>query len=227
MKQKLLLLHGALGCKASFLPLIPLLEQDYELILIDFSGHGGTPFEEDFGIISFAKSLKRLIDSENLSPIPVFGYSMGGYVALRLALMYPKIFNRIFTLGTKIDWKPAFAESQIKFLNPDKVQQKIPAYADFLARTHHPEDWKVLMNKTAEMMQKLGEESFPIHAFQFLEIPVLVALAEGDNIVTQTECESLVSSLKNGKLVIISESRHPIEQVDYGKLSAAMRDFFQ
>ncbi len=40
-EPNLLLLHGAPGASSQFAPLIPLLEDDFELHTLDFEGHGG------------------------------------------------------------------------------------------------------------------------------------------------------------------------------------------
>ena len=71
-----------------------------------------------------------------IQTIDIFGYSMGGYVALWLARFYPDRVGKIFTLGTKLKWNDEEAEKEIKMLNPEKVELKVPAFAQQLAERH-------------------------------------------------------------------------------------------
>ena len=54
---------------------------------------------------------------------------MGGYVALQLANKHPKYVQKIITLGTKFAWDKETAAKEVKMLNPEKIEEKIPAFA--------------------------------------------------------------------------------------------------
>ncbi len=83
---------------------------------------------------------------------------MGGYVGLNLAKEYPELVGRIVTLGTKFAWTKEVAEKEIKMLNPEKIAEKIPAFADRLKSIHTNNNWKEVVRKTARMMYGLGTE---------------------------------------------------------------------
>lgn len=95
--QSLILLHGALGSKSQFQSLEFLLSKHYYIHTINFSGHGGLPFSSSpFGIETFSHELRDYIVINKLHGVHVFGYSMGGYVALKVAQTNP---NSIGTLS--------------------------------------------------------------------------------------------------------------------------------
>src|SRR5687768_12780708 len=155
-KKPLLLLHGALGSVDQFAEIQNLLSSDFELLTLNFSGHGGNPFDQDFSINLFAKDVLNFLEEKQIEAIDVFGYSMGGYIALKLASENPGLLNKIMTLGTKFNWTKESAEKEVKMLNPEVIEEKIPKFANTLKERHHPEDWKKVMHHTASMMLDLG-----------------------------------------------------------------------
>src|SRR5690349_16612331 len=103
-KRRLLLLHGALGAATQFNALQQQLEDTFDVSALNFPGHGGTGMpKEKFSFPLFASPVLNHIDEV---PVNIFGYSMGGYAALWIARYFPGRLNKIFTLGTKLDWNP-------------------------------------------------------------------------------------------------------------------------
>src|SRR4051812_31114030 len=116
--QNIILLHGALGSLNDFEPLKKVLKKhDITTHAMSFSGHGDSPFENSFGIEQFAKELSTYIEKEKLEKPNVFGFSMGGYIALYLAGKHPELIDKIITLGTKFEWNEEVIEKQKKFLD--------------------------------------------------------------------------------------------------------------
>ena len=159
MTNPVLLLHGALGSKTQLDPLKVALEASGKTVYsLNFSGHSGESFRHDFGIETFAGDVLRFMEAQGLKIADIFGYSMGGYVALWLAHQHPSSAGRIVTLGTKFDWTPESAEREVKKVDPQKIEEKIPAFARILQHRHAPNDWKELLHKTAAMMTTLGHK---------------------------------------------------------------------
>ena len=89
--QHLLLLHGAIGSKEQLFPLAKVLREKYTVHTLNFTGHGGENIpEEPFSIELFAKDVLRYMDQHNIEHTSLFGYSMGGYVAMYLQKNIPK-----------------------------------------------------------------------------------------------------------------------------------------
>jgi pimeloyl-ACP methyl ester carboxylesterase len=51
---------------------------------------------------------------------------MGGYVALKTAVLHPGRIEAIVTLGTKFHWDPENASNEVRMLNPEKIEEKVP-----------------------------------------------------------------------------------------------------
>lgn len=228
MKSNLLILHGALGSSVQLEQIAKKLEDKFRVILYNFSGHGGKPLpEEPFSIKLFADELKSLIEKTRIGPCDVFGYSMGGYAALYAARHYPGLIGRIFTLGTKFDWNEESSEHEVKLLDPDKIEKKIPAFAKSLAERHAPEDWKKVLEKTAKMMLNLGKQNeLTPEDMEQIENEVTVVVGDRDNMVSISETERAYRHLKNGRMIVMPDTVHPIEKVDLERLKIELQNFF-
>ena len=224
----LILLHGALGSAAQFEALKPLLPTGLPVYTPDFPGHGGTPADAPFSMARFTDFLIDLMDQEGLAQADVFGYSMGGYVALHAAGRFPDKIKRIYTLGTKFDWSPETAARETGMLNPEKIEAKVPAFARSLEVRHAPADWKQVLLRTADMMTDLGAGTGRLspETLATVRCPVVVGLGEHDNMVSEAESRAAAEMLPAGRFDILAGCKHPIEQVDVVLLAARLQDFF-
>jgi pimeloyl-ACP methyl ester carboxylesterase len=226
-KQDLLLLHGALGSKSQFQPLAEMLEDDFEIYTMDFSSHGNTHPATEFGIITFANEVLDELALWDIDKINIFGYSMGGYVAAYLALFTNRI-NKAYTLGTKFLWTYDYAEHEVRKLNPEKILEKVPAYAEELKSRHPETDWTDLLAKTKTMMLDLGRFNLlSLDMIRGIKSEFCVGVGDLDNTVSVDETVSVYHALPKGKLSILPNTKHPLEQVDNTLLAASIRQFFK
>lgn len=224
----LLLLHGALGAASMLQPLQQLLAADYTVHVLNFRGHGGVAIPEaPFSITAFTEDVLCYLDQHQLQQVDIFGYSMGGYVALNLALQHPERVGRILTLATKFNWSPETAAKEVKMLQPEKVQEKVPAFATALAERHKPAEWQEVMRRTAAMMLQLG--SHPLLTEDTLPrilAPVRVSVGDRDQMVSQQETAWAYRLLPNGSLLVLPDTSHPLEKVSLNRLQYEIRQFF-
>jgi 2-succinyl-6-hydroxy-2,4-cyclohexadiene-1-carboxylate synthase len=85
----LLLLHGFTGSGATWDPHAASLGRDYRLIAIDLLGHGKTEAPRDpvrYRVEHAVADLLTLLDMLGIDDFALLGYSMGGRLALHLAL---------------------------------------------------------------------------------------------------------------------------------------------
>lgn len=222
--RDIILLHGAIGAKDQLNLLADLLKQyGYTVHCLNFSGHGKTPFNDQFGIDQFASELEAYINSNDLKHPHVFGYSMGGYVALYLAKLNTTCLGNIITLGTKFSWSPEIAAKEVKMLDPKVIAEKVPKFADTL-KMRHGSDWETLMLATAKMMYDLGEDNI-LNELSTIENKVMIGLADKDNMVSLDETLTIYHQLKNASMYMLPGTKHPIETVNVGLLAKLINDF--
>jgi esterase/lipase len=226
--QHLLLLHGAIGAKEQLTPLAEKLKSSYIVHTLNFSGHGGEPMPTNFSIVIFANDVLSYLDKNNIDKINIFGYSMGGYVALFLAKKHPSRINKVMTLATKFHWTEETAEKEIKMLNPEKIQEKLPEFAKTLEDRNKPNDWKLALKSTAEMMIALGKKNtLQLSDYQNIEHQTLISIGDKDSMVTLEETIAVYRQLKNANFFVLPNTQHPIEKVELERLSKEIKLFFK
>jgi hypothetical protein len=215
MHTPLLLLHGALGAKQQFNPLISALPASWNCQPINLPGHGGLSAQETFSIEKMTEFVLQWFDNQNYAQIDIFGYSMGGYVALWLAHTHPARVRSIFTLGTQFDWTPESAAKEAARLNPAKIAEKVPAFALQLEQLHAPEDWQQVVHQTADLLTQLGANPLVSpQVLQSIQQPVWVARGSEDQMVSRETSETAAQNLPNGHFLELPQTKHPLEQVD-------------
>ena len=226
MKNPILLLHGALGSKEQFEFLQQKLSLESEVFIIDFEGHGKSISQTDFSIQLFTQNIIDFLKEKKLSKVDIFGYSMGCYVALYLALNHPDLVGKIITLVTKFEWTPTFAEKEIKMLNPVVMKLKVPAFARRLEELHGAKNWENVVLKSAKMMVNLGENPNLNEAnYERINHKVLICLGELDSMSTQKESKNVANYLQNGHFLEINNLKHPIESVPIDKIASIITNF--
>ncbi len=223
------MLHGAIGSSVQLEPLAEFLTDTYKVYLLNFSGHGGKQIpKEKFSIEMFADDVLYFIDRNKLKGINIYGYSMGGYVALYIARHFPEKINKIFTTATKFDWTEETSLKESHLLNPENISEKLPKFAEQLIERHSPENWKIVLSKTAEMMIDLGKsQSLNDEDFSTIENEVLLSVGDRDNMVSIEETVDVYRNLKNGNLLIFPDTPHPIEKISPVRLANEIKLFFK
>ena len=94
--EPLLLVHGLGVSAANWLALAPLLLPGRRLIVPDLPGHGGSdPLPAAASLTAYADSLAALLEG----PAAVVGHSLGGAIALRLAIRRPELASALVLAG--------------------------------------------------------------------------------------------------------------------------------
>lgn len=226
--KDLILLHGAIGAGDQFTALAKSLQgKGFKVHCLTFSGHGQQPFNTGFGIDFFSAELYQYIIAHNLQSPDIFGYSMGGYVALHLAAEKPNIIGRIATLATKFDWTPEGAIKEAAMLHPDTLQQKVPQFAAALQQ-RHGEQWIELLEKTTVMMKELGDKKLlDDELLKSLECPVMLGIGDKDTMVSLEETRAAFAQLPKATMYMLPNTKHPIEGVNVEMLSNILESFFK
>ena len=225
--KNLLVLHGAIGSKSQFDSIASLLDNQFDIHLLNFSGHGGEAFKENFNISQFADDVLTYLKLNKIASIDIFGYSMGGYVALYLAKNHPEKVGKIITLGTKLSWTPDIAAKETKMLVADKIEEKIPAFAKILKERHQPNNWKTVLEKTTNMMIAMGNNNvLKDEDFKLIQHTTKMLLADNDEMVSKVETNHVAQLLPQATFELLPNSKHPIEKVDINALSEIIRAFY-
>lgn len=226
MSKNILLLHGAIGAAIQFDKLKKLLSQNFSVFTIDFEGHGlNSNSHRAFSIEHFTENLKAFLNQHQDKQFLIFGYSMGGFVALYQSAIDDSQISGIVTLGTKFHWDAETSAREVKMLNPEKIKEKIPAFASLLKQRHTDSFENVLM-KTADMMIELGKKN-PLTSplLSQIKIPIKLMVGENDTMVTIDETQLTFHSIPNAQFQLLTDTVHPIEKVNMDLLCFILSEF--
>ncbi len=226
--KNLIILHGALGTKSQFEQLASQLKDHFKVYTFDFSGHGSKAVDSvDFTIELFAQNLKEFMEENEIQKPLIFGYSMGGYVALKLESLHPGSIEKLVTLGTKFDWNPESAEKEVKMLNAEKIEEKVPSFAAYLKSLHGENNWKMVLQRTAKMMLELGNKpALKSYDFHHIQVPVHLLRGEKDVMVTKEETGEVQHLLRNGSYAEVADWVHPINLVPSDQLAQQLLSLY-
>ncbi len=228
-RPHLLLLHGALGASDQLAPLAARMADDYQVHTLDFEGHGTAPDAgRPFRIEHFHENVQEYLDAHGLTAPHVFGYSLGGYVALHLARHHPDRLGRIVALGTKLAWRREEAEGERALLDPDRIQHKVPRFAAALQRRHGPQRWRQVLARTAEMMTWMGDHA-PLTDADFAAIghPLRLMVGDQDTTAGVEDTVSVFRLVPGAQLAVLPGTPHPLERVDPDRLADLIAEFLE
>ncbi|MGZ5245624.1 MAG: alpha/beta fold hydrolase [Flavitalea sp.] len=72
---------------------VSILSQKYQLIIPDIPGSGNSPLMKEGSIENYARILKEVCDEEQISELVLVGHSMGGYISLAFAELFPGLLK--------------------------------------------------------------------------------------------------------------------------------------
>jgi pimeloyl-ACP methyl ester carboxylesterase len=91
-------LHGLLGRARNWLSIARSLERSWTLHLVDLRNHGASPWSDEAGYAAMAADVAALIERQAGGRARLVGHSMGGKVAMALALVRPELVERLIVV---------------------------------------------------------------------------------------------------------------------------------
>jgi len=227
-RPHLVLLHGALGTGTQFGPLLPFLQDGFDVHTLDLEGHGASPLQNrPLRVEHFAENVMTYLDSAAIAAANIFGHSLGGHIGLYLARFFPKRITGVFTLGTKFHWTPDIAEQESKFLLPDKIKEKVPRFARLLEEKHVTAGWEPLLEKLRELQHHIGRHNpLPDDDIRGISQKVRICVGDRDKTTGLDESIRIYRLLQQGELQVFPGTPHPLEKVSMQNLADAISDFF-
>jgi pimeloyl-ACP methyl ester carboxylesterase len=125
----LLAVHGLGGTKASFLPTLALMSGTHRVIALDLPGFGDSvkPLRAAFDARYFAGVLGDVLDALGVDRAHVVGNSMGGRIALELALTERRRVDRLVLLSPAMAWlRPRRWAPVVRMLRPELTMLPMP-----------------------------------------------------------------------------------------------------
>lgn len=95
----LVFLHGLGGSQTTWQVVLPDLVAQHRVVALDLPGHGlsdkPSPEETDYSLNGLAQAITEALDALDLPPVVLIGHSLGGAVAMQVALQHPERISRL------------------------------------------------------------------------------------------------------------------------------------
>jgi pimeloyl-ACP methyl ester carboxylesterase len=178
--RPLVLLHGALMTIEGFDKLLPSLAKTRQVIAVEQQAHGRTAdIDRPFGYEQMADDTAALLRQLGIEHADLFGYSMGGGIALQVAIRHPELVRKLVLAAPAYGPDGFYPEvlENIRNLKPEDFAGS-PWLEGYARVAPDPEGWPMLL---AKVRQLVGDfEGWPPEAIEAIEAPALVIVADSD-----------------------------------------------
>jgi pimeloyl-ACP methyl ester carboxylesterase len=188
--EPLLLLHGGLGSIDMFRPgLLPKLAEKRKVIAVDLQGHGRTALgDRPFRLESIGDDMAVLVKRLGHDRVDVIGYSLGGGVALRMALQQPERVRRLVLVSTPFSddgFYPGIKAQQVQLgAAAAPAMKDTPMFKSYAAVAPKVEDFPRLLQTLGDYMRQKYDWSSEVAN---LKVPVMLVYGDSDMFLPEHE----------------------------------------
>jgi 3-oxoadipate enol-lactonase len=215
----LVLLHGFPLDHHLWGQVMPLLVDTFDVILPDLRGFGeSTTVDSPYTMDDYASDIASLLDQLEVQKAAIVGHSMGGYVALAFARLYPERVRGLGLVSSQVladapdrkegRYKSAKDVSEngigsvVEMMTPKFTSdEKLQAFSRESMEHQQPAAYIGALKAMAERM-----DSTPLlSSFNF---PVVIVHGEADSLIPIDRAREVKSALPQAHLVEISDAGH-------------------
>jgi esterase len=97
-KPWILLIHGLFGNLDNLSALRKLFTEQFQVLSIDLPDHGKSACTDSFSFEQYTKLIVELLTELDITETSIIGHSLGGKVAMKLALNQPRLINHLVVI---------------------------------------------------------------------------------------------------------------------------------
>ncbi len=94
-RQTILILHGLFGSKRNWQSIARQLGEQCQVFTLDLRNHGDSEHSDSMSYQDMVDDVFQFISDHSLGEVSVVGHSMGGKVAMQMALQHPEVIKRV------------------------------------------------------------------------------------------------------------------------------------
>ena len=215
----LVLLHGYPLDHHIWDEIIPLLEEDINLIIPDLRGFGeSTTVDTPFTMDDYASDIARLLDMLGIQKTAIVGHSMGGYVALAFARLYPKRVRGLGLVSSQVLADPPEGKERRYKIATEVEQNGTGGVVEvmttkFTADPHLQAFARASMEKQKPAayigaLKAMAERMDSTSLLSTFTFPVVLIHGDADALIPVDRAREVKAALPNAHLVEISGAGH-------------------
>jgi pimeloyl-ACP methyl ester carboxylesterase len=226
--EPVLLLHGGFGSNEDFALQTPELAKHFRVFAFERPGHGHSADTEPFTFDNMSACTIQFIETLNLGPANLVGWSDGAIIALLVAISRPDLVKRIVSIGGSFNPNSltANATEWLRKATPEDFRKiEAPLVERYgSVSPDGPGHFPTIFEKTKRLW--LEEPNIQPEELAKIIIPSLVMAGDRD-VVTAEHTLELFRSIKNAELCIVPGTTHNLLTEKPEAVNRAIVEFLQ
>ena len=223
-KRPLMMLHGLFGSASNLQIVGRDIAKHRPVILPDLRNHGRSPHADDVSYQAMAEDVLRLLDRLGCEHADLLGHSMGGKVAMWLALNYPERVDHLIVADISPVTYPNRFQQILKAMQTVKLdslgnrQQADDSLAQYLSdaalrgyllqnlvHANGQWSWRINLDQLAGNIECIME--FPETSAEFAK-PVLFIKGENSDYISEIHEDSLYRLFPMAEIETVKNAGH-------------------
>ncbi len=179
--QPLVVIPGSFWTIEAMGELVPQLAEMRQVIAVELQGHGHTAdIDRPMSFESMADDIAALIASLGLEQVDLFGYSLGGGVALQTAIRHPELVRKLALASTAFkrdSWYPEDLAAMGAI--SAEAFAGTPIHNAYLQTSPIPEAWPSFVAKVRQLVTSDYDWTEGVAA---LKVPTLILVGDADGL---------------------------------------------
>lgn len=226
--KPIIFVHGLLDHSFGYRRLVPLIDKNYQVILVDIPGFGKSKFPKKikflYQVDVFAEMILNALRILDLQGVTLVGHSMGGLICQHIAILDKKrgfnLIDKLVLLST--GGIPHPKKEKIRSILFPKSERDVTRLLKYLYYEEFPEPdilskkslihaWnKITYMYLAENTIEREEEIFLGRRASAIHIPTLIVSGKSDTITSPIMMGKINSYIENSELVLLEKAKHAI-----------------
>lgn len=178
--RPLIVLHGAYMTVDTMGPIVPALAETRQVIAVELQAHGHTAdVDRPLTYEQMADDVAALLRHLGVEQADVFGYSMGGGVALQVAIRHPGLVRKLAAVSATFNSGGAHPEmfEMIETITPELFAGS-PFETAYLEAAPNPGDFPRLVEKLKAL--DLTPQDWPPESIRGIAAPTMAVIGDSD-----------------------------------------------
>lgn len=216
--RPVVLLHGNTASSNMFYTILPALEHDFHVLVLDFLGHGQSDRLDVFPTDLWyeeAQQVIALLTHKKLGEVDLIGTSGGALVAINVALERPDLVNKVIADSFEGEVPlSSFVENIITDREVSKHDENSIAFY----RAMHKDDWESVVDLDTQAIYRHNKEigHFFHKPVSELTCDILLTGSKEDEFITSIHPEyfqetygEMIAKMGHGTMYLFNRGRHP------------------
>ncbi|MDF2576799.1 MAG: putative hydrolase, alpha/beta fold family [Chlamydiales bacterium] len=225
LPETILFIHGLGSTGQDWEPQVSQFKSNYRIVVVDLRGHGKSSKPEDltYTIEALANDCFKLLMQLRVNSSNVVGLSLGGFVALQLAIDYPYAVKSLVLINSAANLKPRTWNDHLK-LGLRQLITNLPIPMSITARFIAAKLFSPINQQAqySQAVERISANNRGIYQKMFraalqydvlkrlheIKCPTLIIVGEKDQVLPNRFALELKEEIKNSKYISLPDAGH-------------------